>query len=188
MEVLVRKLESLNTANPETVRLLTSMFIKTELKKGWIVGGTAWQTTPTLLFISQGLLRGIVEYKGEAYTMWLKQNGFIIPDQKFLTNKQTTNEVVEVLGSTTAYVLNLYQADVLARENISFYQMLLEIHKEIILEGRERELMLRLKSAEERLNFYKSTNSSLIYKVDKNIFAPYVRMSTRHLDRFKGRK
>jgi hypothetical protein len=186
METLIKKLESFNTANKETLELLKNLFVKTEFKKGWILGDSPWQQTPTLFYISEDLLRGTVEYDETVYTMWLMESGFLIPGNKFLSKKESMTEIIEFLTDTKAYALNLFRADRLARHNVSLYKMLLEINEENLIDSRERELMLRLDTATKRINYHKKTNPSIIYKTDKNIFAPYVRMSVRHLDRFKG--
>jgi len=188
MKALVEKLESFNTATKDTVDLLINLFVKTEFKKGWILGDSPWQQTPTLFYISDGLLRGTVEYEESVYTMWLMENGFLIPGNRFLSNRNGVTEIIEFLTDTHAYALNLYRADSIAKGNVSLYKMLLEIYEENLIEGRKRELMLRMETAEERINYYKKSNPSIIYKTDKHIFAPYVRMSVRHLDRFKGEK
>ena len=188
MEALLEKLESFNTATKETVETLKNLFVKTEFKKGWILGDSPWQQTPTLFYISTGLLRGTVEYDETVYTMWLMESGFLIPGNRFLSKRNGVTEIIEFLSDTKAYALNLYRADNLARGNVSLYKMLLEIYEENLIDGRKRELMLRMDTATERINYYKKTNPSIIYKTDKNIFAPYVRMSVRHLDRFKGEK
>ncbi|RZK40374.1 MAG: hypothetical protein EOO90_15360 [Pedobacter sp.] len=188
MKALVEKLESFNTASKDTVNLLINLFVKTEFKKGWILGDSPWQQTPTLFYISDGLLRGTAEYEESVYTMWLMENGFLVPGNRFLSKRNGITEIIEFLSDTKAYALNLYRADNLARGNVSLYKMLLEIYEENLIDGRKRELMLRMDTATERINYYKKTNPSIIYKIDKNIFAPYVRMSVRHLDRFKGEK
>lgn len=188
MEALIEKLESFNTATKETVELLKNLFVKTEFKKGWVLGDSPWQQTPTLFYISEGLLRGVVEYDETEYTMWLMESGFLIPGNRFLSNRNGVNEIIEFLDHTKAYALNLYRADTLAKGNVSLYKILLEIYEENLIDGRKRELMLRMEAAEDRINFYKKSNSSIIYKTDKKIFAPYVRMSVRNLDRFKGEK
>jgi hypothetical protein len=188
MKALVEKLESFNTASKDTVDLLINLFVKTEFKKGWILGDSPWQQTPTLFYISDGLLRGTAEYEESVYTMWLMENGFLVPGNRFLSKRNGITEIIEFLSDTKAYALNLYRADNLARGNVSLYKMLLEIYEENLIDGRKRELMLRMDTATERINYYKKTNPSIIYKTDKNIFAPYVRMSVRHLDRFKGEK
>jgi len=188
MKALVEKLESFNTATKDTVDLLINLFVKTEFKKGWILGDSPWQQTPTLFYISDGLLRGTAEYEESVYTMWLMENGFLVPGNRFLSKRNGITEIIEFLSDTKAYALNLYRADNLARGNVSLYKMLLEIYEENLIDGRKRELMLRMDTATERINYFKKTNPSIIYKTDKNIFAPYVRMSVRHLDRFKGEK
>lgn len=188
MEALIKKLESFNTATKDSVEMLKNLFVKTEFKKGWVLGDSPWQQTPTLFYISEGLLRGTVEYGETVYTMWLMESGFLIPGNRFLSKRNGITEIVEFLSDTKAYALNLYRADNLAKDNVSLYKMLLEIYEENLIDGRKRELMLRMDTATERINYYKKTNPSIIYKTDKNIFAPYVRMSVRHLDRFKGAK
>lgn len=188
MEALIKKLESFNTATKDSVEMLKNLFVKTEFKKGWILGDSPWQQTPTLFYISDGLLRGTVEHNEMVYTMWLMESGFLLPGNRFLSQKAGKEEIIEFLSNTKAYALNLFRADKLAKDNVSLYKMLLEIYEENLIDGRERELMLRLDTAEERINYHKKNNLSIIYKTDKNIFAPYVRMSVRHLDRFKGRK
>ncbi|RZJ87634.1 MAG: hypothetical protein EOO20_15610 [Chryseobacterium sp.] len=186
MEALIKKLESFNTATKDSIEMLKNLFVKTQFKKGWVLGDSPWQQTPTLFYISEGLLRGVVEYDETVYTMWLMESGFLLPGNRFLSNRNGETEIIEFLSDTHAYALNLYRADNLAKGNLSLYKMLLEIYEENLIDGRKRELMLRMEPAEKRIEFYQKSNPTIIYKTDKHIFAPYVRLGVRQLDRLKS--
>jgi len=38
-------MESFNTATNDSVEMLKNLFVKTEFKKGWILGNSPWHTT-----------------------------------------------------------------------------------------------------------------------------------------------
>ncbi|SDF95186.1 hypothetical protein SAMN05421827_102229 [Pedobacter terrae] len=159
MKALVEKLKTLNTAKKDTIELLINLFVKTEFKKGWIFGGTI-QSVPMLYFISIGLVRGSVEYKESTYTLWMLETGFLIPSHGFLATKGIS-EIIEILKPTTAYALNLLRAEKLAKEDVNLYKMLLEIYEENLLEGRKRELMLRIPNAVERRKYFNQMNPGM---------------------------
>ncbi|WGQ09040.1 hypothetical protein QG516_21245 [Pedobacter gandavensis] len=160
MDALITKLESLNSATKRTVDLLKTLFIKTEFKKGWMFGNGTWQSVPMLYYISSGLVRGSVEFKEDSYTLWMLENGFLIPSNGFLSQKGTS-ETIEFLKPTQAYILNLMRAEKLAKEDLNLYKMLLEIYEGNLLDGRKRELMLRIPNAKNRLEYFKMNNPEL---------------------------
>ena len=45
MKALIKKMESFNTATNDSVEMLKNLFVKTEFKKGWILGNSPWHTT-----------------------------------------------------------------------------------------------------------------------------------------------
>uniref|UniRef100_UPI0018EDD8F7 hypothetical protein n=1 Tax=Pedobacter sp. ASV28 TaxID=2795123 RepID=UPI0018EDD8F7 len=153
MNALIDKLSKLNTGTKATIDVLVKLFTKTEFKKGWMFGNGAWQSVPMLYYISSGLLKGSVEYREVSYPIWMLESGFLIPSTGFLSKKGIL-EVIEVLKPTKAYALNLLRAEKLAEDDVNLYKMLLEIYEENLLESRNRELMLHIPNAKERLAFF----------------------------------
>lgn len=88
------------------------------------------------------------------------ENGFLIPSNGFLSQKGTS-ETIEFLKPTQAYILNLMRAEKLAKEDLNLYKMLLEIYEGNLLDGRKRELMLRIPNAKNRLEYFKMNNPEL---------------------------
>lgn len=153
MEELYLKLRSLKTANEAVIDLLENLFIPITFKKNWVLSNLTGISSANLYYISNGLIRGMVMGGKEDHCLWVKENGFIVPTNGFLTGVESV-EYIEALADTTGYSLNLLRADTLARNNINMYRMLLEIYEEALLEGRQREVMLRLKKAIDRYNFF----------------------------------
>lgn len=179
MDALIQKLESLNTATKTTVNFLTTLFTKTTFKKGWMFGNGVWQSTPMLFYISNGLVKGSVEYKGASYTLWMLENGFLIPSNGFLSQKGLL-ETIEFLKPTQAYALNLIRAEKLAKENTNLYKMLLEIYEENLLDGRQRELMLRIPNAADRLNYFTALNPNLKKNITDEYMAQLLRIDRKY--------
>jgi hypothetical protein len=160
MENLIKKLENLNSGSPENIELLIGLFEEVAFKKGWVLSNTLWQVSPTLYYISTGLLKCTVEDNGTVFTLWMLHNGFLVPGSGFLAVK-TIDEIVECLKNTKAFTLNLRKANKLAKDNPKLYQILLEIFDESLMEGRKRELMLRIKNAKKRHQYFKDNYPEL---------------------------
>lgn len=163
MENLIKKLESLNSVSFDNIELLRGMFVPVEFKKGWILSNTLWQVVPMLYYISNGLLKCTAEDKGEVFTLWTMHTGFLVPGSGFLAAK-TIDETIECIKNTKAFALNLRSAAKLAKNNPKLYQVLLEIYDESIMEGRRRELMLRIKNSNRRHQYFK-VNYPDLYKI-----------------------
>lgn len=186
MDALISKLNTLSTATKDTVDLLTNLFTKTEFKKGWIFGNGVWQSVPMLHYVSSGLIKGSVEYKDASYTLWLLEDGFLIPSNGFLSKKGIL-ETIEVLKPTKAYVLNLVRAEKIAKDDVNLYKMLLEIYEEILLEGRKRELMLRISNAADRLSFFSEFKPELAKAITDQYMAEMLRIDKKYYYSIKKR-
>lgn len=160
MEALIEKLESLKTATKSTVDLLKSLFVKTQFKKGWMFDNGAWQSIPMLYYISKGLVKGSVEHKDTSNMIWMLEKGFLIPSPGFFS-QNGSSQTIEFMKPTQAYLLNLVRVEKLAEQDVNLYKMLLEIYEEKLFEAGNRELMLRITNATERLAYFKNNNPEL---------------------------
>lgn len=153
MEELRKRLRSLKAADQKAIELLESLFVPVFFRRHWVLSHATGISTATLFYISEGLMQGTVSLQKKDYCLWIINRGFIIPGNGFLTSAKA-EEFVEVLSDTKGYSLNLLRADTIARNNINMYRMLLEIYEEVTLEGRRREIMLRMKNATDRYVFF----------------------------------
>ncbi len=187
MEALINKLNSLKTASKEAISLLEGLFFKTVFKKGSSLGSSPMRTSPMLHYVHNGLARGTVSYNGNTYILWLMEKGFLVPSNGFLAENGVT-ETVEFIRDSTVYSLDLYAAARLAKSNSGMYKMLLEIYEQSLIEGRKRELMLRLDISAERMEYVEEIQGNFIYGTDRNTVASYLNISIRQLNRLKGGK
>jgi len=153
MDTLSQQLHGLKTADAHAITLLEGLFAPVSFKRNWVLSQTTGMGAANLYYITDGLLRGIVPGARVDHCLWMADGGFIVPGNGFLTGART-DEVVEVLADTEGFALNLLRADTLARNHIHLYRMLLEIYEAALLEGRRREVMLRMKTAQERYGFF----------------------------------
>lgn len=187
MEALITKLNSLNTASKEAISVLQDLFFKTEYKRGSLLGSSPARTSPILHYVHDGLARGTLYHDGRSYILWLMEKGFIVPSTGFLTG-HGFSETVEFVKDSTVYSLDLFRAEQLAKSNSGMYKMLLEIYEQALIDGRKRELMLRLKSSSERMDYFEETDKNLIYSIDRNTISSYLNITSRQLNRLKGGK
>jgi len=177
MEELKKKLLSLNTADRKAIDLLENLFVPVSFKKNWVLSHATGISAANLYYIYEGLIKGAVPGHNQDYCLWIIDKGFIIPGNGFLTGAKT-EENIEVLANTKGYSLNLFRADTIARNNVNMYRMLLEIYEEALLEGRRREIMLRIKKAADRYNYFYKNCPTLSNRLTLEQQAEYL-----HIDR-----
>lgn len=178
MEELRKKLLSLKTADMEAIGLLEDLFIPVHFKRNLLISSNlAGISAANLYYISHGLVKGIISGRKKEYCLWIIHQGFIVPGSGFLTGTEIS-ENIEVLAETKGYSLNLLRADTIARNNINMYRMLLEIYEETLLEGRKREIMLRMKIAADRYRYFQKNYPTLSNRLTLEQQAEYL-----HIDR-----
>lgn len=150
MDKLTAKLKSLNAVSAQDIELLTSLFKDMELKKGWVLNNPAWKTKRLLYFISSGLVKGTITYHEDFLTLWIMESGFLI-----------SGETIESIKDTKAFSLNLRKVAKLTKDNPELYKVLLEIYEDCLIEGKKRELMLRIKNAKKRYAYFKENYPEL---------------------------
>ena len=82
------------------------------------------------------------------------ESGFLFSGNTLLSRK-AINETIESVKNTRGFSLNLRKADKLAMHNPELYKVLLEIYEDCLMEGKKRELMLRIKNARKRYAYFK---------------------------------
>jgi len=185
MEKLKAKLHSLRTADREAIDLLTKLFVEVTFKKNWVISSKLTGfSAANLYYITDGLIRGNVSDGNEEGCLWVIDQGFIVPGNGFLTGCKR-DESIEVLAETNGYSLNLLRADTIARDNVNLYRMLLEIYEEVLLQGRRREIMLRIKKAADRYNFFSENYPSLNRRLTIEQQALYLHIERKYLYRLK---
>lgn len=177
MEELRSKLSSLKTANQKVIKLLENLFTPVTFKRNWVLSHATGISAANLFYISDGLVKGTVSEGQKDYCLWIIDKGFIVPGNGFLTGTKT-EEVIEILADTKGYSLNLLRADTIARNNINMYRMLLEIYEESVLEGRRREMMLRINKAGKRYEYFCENYPNICHKLTLEQQAEYL-----HIDR-----
>lgn len=182
-QTLTERLMALNTSAPEPVLLLKNLFVPIIFRKGTLFHCDGY-ASPLLYFIETGQLRGYYFYNQKEYTAWLMETGFLLPAAGFFT-KTPAMEHVQFLTDASGYSLNLEIAVALAQEKPLLYRMLLEIYETALHEGKHRELMLRLKTAGERLTFIKQAGNNLIYKVLNPIAASFLDVTEKYFSSVK---
>ncbi|QNL49790.1 hypothetical protein H8S90_24300 [Olivibacter sp. SDN3] len=178
MEELRSKLSTLKTADMKAISLLEDLFVPVNFKRNLLLSSNLTGiSAANLYYISNGLVKGVISGLKNEYCLWIINQGFIVPGSGFLTGIET-NENIEVLAETRGYSLNLLRADTIARNNINMYRMLLEIYEETLLEGRKREIMLRMKKAADRYKYFHKNYPTLSNRLTLEQQAEYL-----HIDR-----
>lgn len=184
MKNLKEKLTQLNSSTAEIIEQFIALGQEQYFKKGSIISSPQ-HSFPILYFIEEGLVRGFVEHQHREHTLWVMQQGFILPAKGYFTQRKFP-EYVQFLSNTTAWSLNLGKAAILAQENHLVYQILLEILEEAFYQAREREYLLRIIDAKERYLWLKTHQPSIIHLLSIDMMASYLRMSAKHFSRIKG--
>ena len=180
MDLLLKGLGSLNTATPQSVQLLLTLFSEAQFKKGWLVCNPLLQTKPMLYYLSKGLLKGTTVYNRQIMTLWMMQEGFFISGNGFLF-KSSINETIVCEKDSTIFTLNLRKAEKLAVKNHGLYSMLIEIYERGLSESRTRELMLRLKTAGERKAFFQQHNAQLFDRLTTEQVAEVINVNRKYM-------
>lgn len=180
MENLRKKLLSLKTADADALGQLEGLFNPLRFRKNSILVDEFGFPSATLYYISHGLMRGVVSEDGTDYSLWIADEGFVIPGNGFLSGTGT-GERIEVLADMRGYSLNLLRADTIARNNVNLYRMLLEIYEEALASGRKRETMLRMKKAADRYRYFRENFPSLHHKLTVGQQAEYLHIERKYL-------
>ncbi|MEH6307241.1 hypothetical protein RYH73_16455 [Olivibacter sp. CPCC 100613] len=180
MVELRQRLQSLKTANEKTVMLLENLFSPISFKRSWVISYPTGISTAYLYYITGGLVRSVVSKSSGDYCLWIIDKGFIVPGNGFLSGTKK-EELIQVLNDTEGYALNLLRADTIARNNINMYRMLLEIYEEAVVEGAGREIMLRIKNATDRYNYFLMEYPNLARKLTIEQQAQYLQIDRRYL-------
>lgn len=183
---LTQILSRLDTATPDALELLTSLFVAVTFKKGMILASND-QPCFKLYYIASGLVRGYFFYNNEEHTCWILEQGFLAPIAHPEGSGQAI-EYIDFLAETQGWSLNLHKAEVLAQKDPSMYRMLLEIYQGIILEGKARELMLRIQTADEKYQYMKQKNEPLLFKLNNQILASLLNIKLKYLYKVKKRQ
>lgn len=183
MQRLTCKLQNFRTAEKRLVDLLLDMFVPVMFHKGALLV-TPIYSTPVLYFIEDGLVRGYFDSNGAQQTSWIKDNGFLLPTAEIFSSN-TCVEYISFLKDSHCYVLNLASVEVLAIKEPRLYRMLLEIYEEGLREGKERELLLRIKNAGERFLYFKSQHPRVIYLPIHDMLASLLNIESKYLYRIK---
>lgn len=177
----------MNYATPEAIDFLLSQGQTLHFKKGSIISGPS-HAYPMLYFVEDGLARGFIENLEQEHTLWVIQQGFILPSGGLICQRKSL-EFVQFLKDTQTWSLNLSKATVLSKnsnEKAVLHQVLLEIYEEAIFDGKERELLLRLPQAKERYLRFKNRDNTLFYQLTIDILSSFLRMSRKQFSRIKN--
>ncbi len=184
MKNIKQKLMEMNSSTPEAVQLLMDIGIEYEYKKGAVISNQQ-HSYPMLYFVEDGLVRGYLENEGNEHTLWLIQEGFILPSRGFIT-QISRKEHIEFLNYTRTWSVNLIKASVWASKMPVLDKMLMEIYETILMESFEREFFLRIPNASSRFEYLKQSCPATIYLVSKEIMASYLNISPKHYSRIKS--
>lgn len=183
---LTQILSRLDTATPDALQVLTNIFVPVTFKKGMVLTSSD-QPCSKLYYIASGLVRGYFFYNNEEHTCWILEQGFLAP----VAHPDGSGQAVEYIGfltETHGWALNLNKAEVLAQKDPSMYRMLLEIYQDIILEGKARELMLRIQTADEKYQYIEQKNEPLLFKLNNQILASLLNIKLKYLYKVKKRQ
>nr|WP_315419979.1 hypothetical protein [uncultured Pedobacter sp.] len=185
MERLIDKLMNLRTAEKHLVDRLQEIFVPKIFNKGLLLSMPEY-SHPVIYFIEYGLVRGYFVSHEEEHTAWIMENGFLLPSAGFFTATPSV-EYVSFLKKSSGFALNLTKAEELARNEPGLYRMLLEIYEESLHAGKERELMLRIRHAEDRYLYFRECHPKLIHLPIHDILASILNIEPKYLYRIKCR-
>ncbi|TCC99991.1 Crp/Fnr family transcriptional regulator [Pedobacter psychroterrae] len=180
---LYEQLSRLRTATPELVRKLTGLFVPVTFRRGTLLS-VPDHTLPVLYFIEKGVVRGYYFYHQEEYTCWIRRGGFLLPGIGYFSDSYSI-EYIQFLSDTTVWSLSLPKVEVAMRSEPLFYRMLLEMYEIKVQEGKERELMLRLKFAEDRNLYARKNFADLFEHVAIYILASFIGIERKYIYKFK---
>ncbi|WP_316814100.1 hypothetical protein [Pedobacter heparinus] len=185
-QTLAEKLTALSSSTPENTLLLSNLFVRVFFKKGMILSINDY-AFPILYFIETGLARGYFYHQQKEYTYRAMENGFLMA-MASLQHKKQVVEYITFMTDTHGWSLNLAKAQLLARKEPSLYHILLEIQQESIMDGKARELMLRLKTAEDMYVYLQESSPSLVHKLSNQILASLLNIKLKYLYQVKKRQ
>lgn len=185
MERLIDKLLNLRTAEKHLVDRLQEIFVPKIFNKGLLLSMPDY-SYPLIYFIEHGLVRGYFVSDEEEHTAWIMESGFLLPSAGFFSADPSI-EYVGFLKESRGFALNLAKAEELARNEPRLYRMLLEIYEESLHAAKERELMLRIRYAEDRYLYFKEYHPRLIHLPIHDILASLLNIEPKYLFRIKRR-
>lgn len=179
-QTLMERLDALHAATPETAALMHGLFTQVFITKGSVLH---WQeqSSPLLYFVERGCVRGYFYYEKEQYTSWAIEHGFLLPLNPVA--KTAEIEYAEFVTDATVWVLNIAKLELLKQPDL--HRMLLEIQQDCMLEGKRRELALRLQTADMQFLFMKRDQQELMDKLPHDILASLLNVKPKHLYKLK---
>lgn len=184
-EFLTKGLEGLSAATPKATALLKELFVRMVFKKGMLLS-VSDQAFPTLYFMEPGLVRSYFYYHQEEYTCCLAEEGFLLPSRSFYRGEPVV-EYIHFGQDAVGWLLNLTQAEALAHREPVVYRMLLEIYDRDRQEGKHREMMLRLKHAEDRFLYDQRFGRGLARKFINRVSGSFLNMKERYFSSIKNK-
>lgn len=178
-EKLLRRLAALNAATPQSLQLIAGLFVPVFFRKGMILY-LPDHSFPILYYIERGLLRAYFFYQQEEYTAWLMDEGFLIPFDSFFSPAPAL-EYIQFLSDSEGWSLNLSKAEALAQQEPQLYRMILEIYETELRQGKQRELMLRLGTAGQRIAFAEKSYGRVLDKVLHQVLASFLNIEDKYL-------
>jgi hypothetical protein len=181
-QTLMEKLMALRSSTPEAAQALHDLFMPISFRAGV---SFQWyeQAAPILYFFETGLVRGYVHYDGEAHTGWVQEGGFILlVNQPFVAVEL---EHTEFIRDSSGWLLNLEKLQPVAHAAPVLYLMLFEILLECLQMVKIRELMMRLRSAEQQFLFMYKQDKYLPDKIPHEILASLLNVTIKYLYELK---
>lgn len=179
---LIEKLKALQHATPEAASLLKDLFAPVFFKEGT---SFPWheQAAHYLYFIEEGLVRGYLYCKDEEHTCWIMDYGFLLPVNQSFTGAEL--EYTEFIRYSRGWVLNLEKALPLVQSQPVVCRMLFEIFQEHMQAGKIREMVLRLRSGDERFVFTQKQHRGLLDKIPHVVLASLLNVTPKYLYELK---
>lgn len=179
-----KKLGSFGVINAALRDYLSSILIELQFEQGDLLVQITENKNPELYYIESGLVRGSDSYHGKRISIWIAGDDSLFIVQN-LKGKSIFREQMHFLRDTQLYVLDLektLQASTLFPEIIPLFANMLY---ECILEGKNREHLLRL-NPEEKVRFMEKCCPEVINSTNLEAIASYLNISRRHFIRTRG--
>lgn len=136
----------------------------------------------SIYYIQSGIVRGAIEGPKEKITTWFKQEGdIIIPQGMFL--QQVSEEYISTVIKTNLLSVSLNHIYKVIVSYPEAAELLLLLADEKVMEGQNREKMLRFQAAKDRYNYIEKNEPFLLRRVPNFLIASYLNVTKETFSR-----
>ncbi|EOR96274.1 hypothetical protein ADIARSV_0509 [Arcticibacter svalbardensis MN12-7] len=181
----LKKLSRFGTLSAELSDILISELSEYQFERGDLLVNPREVKKHEIYYIEKGMVRGCDNYRGKRISIWIAGRDSLLTVQN-LKGRSIFIEQMHFLLDTTLYVLDLEKVLKHISEYPEMTSLLANILYQSILEGKQREHLLRL-YPEDKVHYMEKNDALAINSTNLEAIASYLNLSRRHFIRIRSK-